>query len=62
MEDTVRQFYNPEDDCIYFYDAKKELYRKVCDVGAYASLPFVIKEQIRAAKEDAEQTLTLPTK
>jgi hypothetical protein len=61
MGDGIKQFYNPDDDCTYFYDSAKQCYRKICDVGPYAKLPAVIKRQITAVKEDAEQILALPT-
>jgi hypothetical protein len=61
MGNDTKQFYNPDDGCVYFFDESKACYRKVCDVGSFANLPFVIKRQIKAVKEDAEQALRLPT-
>jgi hypothetical protein len=61
MGNDIKQFYSPEDGCIYFYDADRGRYRKICDVGSFADLPFVIRQQIKAVKESAEQILALPT-
>ena len=49
MGNMLNTFYDPEDGCTYFYDTKKRVYRKVCDVGAFTELPDIIKQQIEAA-------------
>jgi len=58
MGSDVKQFYNPDDGCIYFYDADKQCYRKICDVGSYAKLPFAVRQQIDAVKKDREFSVT----
>jgi len=61
MGEDIRQFHNPEDNCIYFYDKRKQCYRKICDVASFADLPSAVKQQIVAAKKDAESIVGLPT-
>jgi hypothetical protein len=61
MGDGVKPFFNPDDGCTYFYDRDKRCYRKICDVGSFNKLPDVVKLQIKAVKENAEEILTLPT-
>ena len=60
MGENVKQFYNPIDDCIYFYDKKRKCYRKICDIGSFSELPPVIKNQIKALIEEAKQDIMLP--
>ena len=61
MSNDIKQFYNPDDGCVYFYDGKKKCYRKICDIQSFADLPFVIKQQIIAVKKEAENNLAMPT-
>ena len=61
MGTDIKQFYNPDDDCVYFFDKKKNRFRKICDVPSFDDLPVNIKRQIKAAKEDAVETLEIPT-
>jgi hypothetical protein len=60
MGENIKQFYNPDDDCVYFYDRKKKCYRKICDIGAFNELPYCIRQQIKAVKEEAAGILSLP--
>ena len=61
MGNDIKQFYNPDDGCVYFYDYKKKCYRKICDITSFSELPFMIKQQILAVKKDAENCLAMPT-
>ena len=57
----VENFYNPQDDCVYFFNEQKEIYQKLCNVGKFVNLPFNVKLQIKAAKEEAKKLINLPT-
>ena len=61
MSKDIQQFKATEDDCVYFYDDKIERYRKICDLSSFNDLPMSVKRQIKAAKEEAVETLKLPT-
>ena len=61
MDNNTKQFYNPDDECIYFYDEKKERYRKICDIPSFAELPFIIRQQIIAVKKEAKRYIAMPT-
>jgi hypothetical protein len=56
---NTEQFPADEDGCVYFYDSKKEKFRKICDVSA-ADLPQSVKERIRAAKDRADEIAKIP--
>ena len=56
----AKQFYNPDDGCIYFFDRVKGCYRKVCDIYSFNELPYNIRLQIKAAKQEAEEIISLP--
>jgi hypothetical protein len=61
MGDGVEYFishYNNDD--VYFYDEKKQKYRKICDVGSFGALPLDVKRQIKAAVEEATDVLKMP--
>ena len=60
MGEGIKQFYNPDDDCVYFFDKKKNCFRKICDIPAFNDLPISIKRQIKAAKEDAVEIIGIP--
>jgi len=55
------QFCDPNDGRVYFYDKKEQRYKKICDVGPFEHLPPNIQLQIKAAQEEAERILLLPT-
>jgi hypothetical protein len=60
MGEGIRQYFNPGDGCIYFFDKKKGCYRKICDIVSFADLPQAVKLQIKADQEEARETLALP--
>jgi hypothetical protein len=60
MGDHVKQFYNPDDGYVYFYDKKKRSYGKICYIKSYKELPRNIQRQILAVREDAVESLELP--
>jgi hypothetical protein len=60
MGENIPQFYSTEDECVYFYDRQKSRYRKVCDVASFNELPFSVKQQIKAAKQETLGVLELP--
>ena len=61
MGEGVKQYYNPGDECIYFYDKKKRCYGKICYIASFSDLPGNVKLQIKADQEEALDTLALPT-
>jgi hypothetical protein len=61
MGNDTKQFYNPDDGCVYYYDERLNRYRKVCDIPSYSDLPACIKEQIWDAKAAADRIRALPT-
>ena len=60
MGNDVKQFYDPGDHCAYFYNDKKKIYQKVCDVGLFNDLPLYIQLQIKSEKAIAKHVLDLP--
>jgi hypothetical protein len=58
--DSVMQFSAEEDGCIYFYDKKRETWKKICDINTPADLPLSVKKQVRDAQNQAELVLSLP--
>jgi hypothetical protein len=61
MESDIQHFYSPDDNCVYFYDKKKGQYRKICDIPSFKDLPIGVQRQIKAAKEEALETMQLPS-
>jgi hypothetical protein len=61
MGENIKQFYCPEDGCVYFYDKQKSRYRKVCDIVYFSALPSSVKRQIIAVKQEALDLIELPT-
>jgi hypothetical protein len=59
--DDVDQFLSDEDGCIYFFDEKRNIYKKICDVSI-RDLPVSVKNKIRDAKKRAEIIINLPLK
>ena len=60
IRDNIRQYYDPDDNCIYFYDEIKRCYRKVCDISSFSDLPYKIKLQIKADKELSKKIMLFP--
>ena len=58
--DNVIQFPADEDGCIYFYDEKRETWKKICDIKSPADLPLSVRERIRVAQNEADHILKLP--
>ena len=58
--DNIVQFPCEEDGCIYFYDEKRETWKKMCDIESPADLPLSVKKQIREAQNEADLILRLP--
>ena len=51
--------FQDEDGCIYFYDEKRETWKKVCDVLT-RDLPVSVKNRVRDEQNRAERILNLP--
>ena len=45
MDKTI-QFPCEEDGCIYFYDDKKDTWKKICDISSPQELPESVKIKI----------------
>ena len=58
--DKIIQFPSEEDGCIYFYDEKREKWKKICDINSPADLPLSVRKQIREAQNEADLVLRLP--
>ena len=57
---NVKQFKSTEDDCVYYFDANINKYRKTCDIGSFNELPLSVRNQINEAKEEAVEIIRLP--
>ena len=57
--DNVEQFLSEEDGCLYFYDEKRNSWKKICDVTV-CELPVSVKNKVREEQQKAERLLKLP--
>jgi len=57
--ENVEQFPATEDDCVYFYDEKRQTWKKVCDISV-DELPVSVKNKVREEQSRAERILNLP--
>jgi hypothetical protein len=58
--DNIIQFPATEDNCIYFYDENRGVWKKICDVASPAELPLSVRKQVRKAQNEADIVLKLP--
>jgi len=58
--DKVIQFFAKEDGCIYFYDEKRETWKKICNIKSPTELPFSVRKQVRDTQNEANYVLKLP--
>ena len=58
--DDIIQFQSEEDGCVYFYDEKREIWKKISDVKSPSDLPLSIKRQVREAQNMADLVLSVP--
>ena len=60
MGNDIKQFLATEDDCVYFYDEKHGIWKKVCAIQSPADLPLSVRQQVREAQDEADKILRLP--
>jgi len=60
MVDNIIQFHAKEDGCIYFYDEKRETWKKVCNIKSPRDLPLSVRKKVREVKNEANIILRLP--
>ena len=58
--DKIIQFPCEEDGCIYFYDEKRNEWKKICDIKSPQDLPLSVRKPVREAQNEADQILKIP--